>query len=156
MSEGVDTRLVDGSFPMKIGEVTYNASMLTDRDYGDIDNWIKSMYIALATNASKMLGETEKKELRVLALGTAISMTWGTDEGLEIMTSLSGLLKLGHQMCRKRHPQLTYEQFEKEAYKNLNDSLDQINIAYGIVHSIVDKKKEEDVGGSSTGSEKSQ
>lgn len=146
----MESKFLDGSFPMKIGDIEFNASTLTDKDYADLDGYIKSVFINIAINSSKNLEEDFRKELISVALKEAINIGWSSEEGIDIISTTEGCFRLGYQMCRKRHPNLSFNDFKKEASKKIADSVEQINIAYRTLNSIVG-----DDGGSSTENSKS-
>ena len=124
----MDTKLSDSGFPMKIGDQEYTASMLTDRDYGDLSRYIQSEYINIATRAAELIDdEDQRRELKSVALSEATRIGWMTQEGVNIISSLDGLIHLGFQMIRKRHPKILYRQFESEARKDIRSSLEEIN-----------------------------
>lgn len=136
-----DLRLADGAFPIKIGEQEYQCSMLTDRDYADLTGWIQSRYIETARNVDReslITDGSDDRDLLKFALATATKITWGTVEGAEILSSTEGMLRLGWQMTRKRHPRLEYKEFRKtmESTEIRIQALEQIHTAYNQLHKI--------------------
>lgn len=145
-----DTKLFDSSFPMQIGDKEYQASMLTDRDYGDLDNFIKSFYVDIAYRAAENYTPQKRKELVTIALNESINVDWESDVGNSIICSREGMLRVGWQMCLKRHPALTFKEFRDEAYKNIASAIMKIDNTWGMF-----LPAKEDVGGSSTENNKS-
>lgn len=148
----MDSKLFDSGYPIKIGGEEFTASMLTDRDFGDIDNYIKAQYVNTAYMAAENLSVAERKELTTIALNNAANITWESREGNDLIFSREGIIRLGWQMCRKRHPNLPFKVFYELAHKNLAESIFQIEAAYV---ALTPKMDEEDVGGSSTENKKS-
>lgn len=147
--------LFNGSYPMKIGNEEFKASRLTDKDYADLDGYIKARYVADAQKAALLLGP-EGREIVKLAMAevhnSETEVAWGTEIGGNILSSQDGVLHLGYQMILRRHPNVSFKQFEKEAHKDLIGSVRAIDDAFGHFYPSRD---EEDVGGSSTENKKS-
>lgn len=162
----IDTALSDGSYPLKVGVTTFNASMLTDRDYSDLSNYIRAKFIAMAYDAAALLKPDQRRELISIAMKEAVYHNWTTDEGQEIIWDEEGLQHVGHQMIRKRHPGVTLDQFvaacrvgttEEEINKNRREAMTEISKVFNIINFPTQEQKDEagDLGGSSTGSSKS-
>lgn len=131
-----DARLANGSFPLKIGEQEFAATMLSDKDKGDLTGYIQSKYIEVAKNVGR---ESEDgQELLKFALSTAVNITWGTKEGVEIIFTDEGLLRLGWQMIRKRHLGLSFKDFSELAKVSLANSITNIIEVYNFVHKSED------------------
>ena len=126
----MESRLFDSGYPMKIGGQEYTASALTDLDYGDLDNFIKSTYVNIAVAAGDELPSDKKKELISIALNNSLEIGWDTPEGDKILYSGRGMIRLGYQMIRKRHPTVTFKEFREHASKDVGASIQAIEIAY--------------------------
>jgi len=151
----MDNKLSDAGYPIQIGDQEYTASMLTDRDYGDLDQYIQSVFIRMGCNAAELLDdESKKRELKSLALKDATQIGWGTSEGINIIATVDGILHLGFQMIRKRHAKILFSEFKQQALKNLSASINEINlIDRRLNYTIIDDDKKP--GGASAGNEKS-
>lgn len=155
-----ENQLFDAAFPIKIGKQELQASMLTDRDYGDLDLYLKARYIHLVRETAGELTEDERKEVMSTAVNNSLKIGWHTDEGIELLFREDGLLHLGYQMIRKRHgAKFTFNKFEALArgkkdkdgqYEDLKNSIVQILDAWRYFNKML-----EDVGGSSTENDKS-
>lgn len=149
----MDAKLFDSGYPLKIGGNEFVASILTDKDYGDLTHYMRSVFISIANRAARDFeNEDERKELLAIAMKESLTIGWGTEDGFNIISSEDGVLHLGFQMLRKRHKGLTFKQFEELARKDLPDSIQQIQSVYSALNSV----KEDDSGGSSTENTKSE
>lgn len=158
----VENQLFDSAFPIKIGKqkIEFQTSMLTDRDYGDLDLYLKARYIELIRNTATNLSDEARKEVMSVAVNNSLKIGWATDEGIELIFREDGLLHLGYQMIRKRHGEkVSFNKFEAlcRGKKNqdgqsedLKDSIEQILTAWRYFNKML-----EDVGGSSTENDKS-
>lgn len=150
-----EQQLVDAAIPMQIGDVEYSASMLTDRDYGDYNRWLQSVFIKMGWDAADAQDDPKiKEDIKQQTLKAATAVRWDSQEGFNIAGSLDGILRIGFQMCKKRHPELQYKQFEKEARKNLAASLIEINKIDQILN-WSKKEDDQDSGGDPTVNNKS-
>jgi hypothetical protein len=138
-----DPRFVDGAFPFKLYGQEFSASMLTDRDYADLTGYIQSKYLEMA----KVLGRSEYK----FAIAALSSITWFTQEGMEIIGTNEGTMRVGWQMIRKRHPDVDFEDFLSHLPKEIvprDEALSAVVDAYNILHRV-------DKGDAPTGAGKS-
>lgn len=134
-----DTQLTNGSYPITIGNRLLQASVLSDRDYSTIDEFIQSKVIEVARRAASDLAPTERTELLQAAIKAAASSGWGTMEGSKILSTREGTTYLGWVMCRKKQPNLDYEDFVKLISKSEDDAMDQIALAYQKLHLIINE-----------------
>lgn len=129
----MDSKLADSSYPLKIGDEEYQASMLTDKDYGSLDNYIKAAYIENAfVVAESLVDENRKDEIKRFAMSQSTNVGWFTHEGINIMATQDGLLHLGFQMLRKQHQTLKFSEFKQQVFKHkdtLHVSLMNITLA---------------------------
>lgn len=155
----MDSKLSDGAYPMNIGDCTYLASMLCDRDYADLDNYIKSVFIANAVNASSHIEKIEDKiDIRKIALREAVFVGWNTPERIGIMSTPDGIIHLGYQLIRKRHPNISLNDFVEEVKKDYLRAFEQINIADQVLNYSLELQEDSEgaPGGSATGNGKSE
>ena len=144
--------IANGSFPIKIGTTEYQANVLTDRDYDDLTGYLQSRYIAMAVEASKNLPKTEADKLVKLAISGAFEVEWGSVDSAKIISTREGVTRLGWQMVRRSHPDVTFERFKNDAEKDIVIATENIINAYNFLNPLPNK---EDVGGSSTENNKS-
>lgn len=148
----MESRLFDSGYPMRIGDAEYTASSLCDKDYGDLDNYIKATYVAIAESASVDLPPDRRKELITIALSNSLAVGWDTEEGDKILYSGLGILRIGFQMIRKRHPTVQYKEFHAQASKNMIEAVRQIETVYSALTRILT----EDIGGTADAKSKSE
>lgn len=127
-----DPRFVDGSYPFRLNGTEFSASMLTDRDYADLTGYIQSKYLELA----KRVGRAEYR----FAIAALPGITWFTPEGMELIGTNEGTARVGWQMIRKRHPDISFEDFidhlPKQPGKEQDEALEAIVEAYNILHRV--------------------
>lgn len=133
--------------PMKIGNTEYVASEFTDQDYSDIVGYARKKYLEYASSS-------DNERLLSVALKEAAGFEWGDDTVTELISTVEGTLRLGFQFCRKRHPNLQFTTFEREARTNLRESLHSILLTYSAFNNL-EVPTEDVVGGTSTEKEKS-
>lgn len=140
----INTKIADGSYPLEIGKTRFDASILTDRNFADIMNYVRSKYIAMAYEAGKLLKPEERREIVQDAMKVAADLEWTSDETQSIIWKEEGVLQLGFRSIQKRHPRVTYEEFyklcadrgedDKERMKNLYQTLEEISKVYQILN----------------------
>lgn len=156
-----DSRLADSSLPMSIGGTEYNCSMLTDKDRGDLQEWVRSRYIQLAMKSSKGLEQGDRDELVRIAISGAMNISLASKEAIDILFSTNdnaiGILRLGYQHILKRHPRVSFEVFCRNARKNLEDSCEAIMAMFTYFNTEETEETEEgDEGGSPSEKKKSE
>lgn len=147
-----DTKLFDSAYPIKIGDVDFQASMLTDRDYGDMDLYLQSRYITMSVKATELLDNPiQRQEIIDRALSNATAVSWSSDEGRNFMQTIGAIQQLGYLMIRKRHPRVSVKDFIAEFNKNPSESMSAVSLAFRYLN----VESAGDAGGSSTGNDKS-
>lgn len=150
----MDSKLADSSYPLKIGDEEYQASMFTDKDYGSLDNYIKAAYVENAFKTAGLLDdEGRKDEIKRFAMSQSANVGWFTHEGINIMATQDGLLHLGFQMLRKLHPTLKFSEFKVEAMKSIHTA--SMNIVLADRHLNYIKTEEGESRGTLTENDKS-
>lgn len=160
-SQPVGDQLVEPSLEIKIGTETYAASMFSDRDWSELNGYIKSQYLRGVRNACLELDKDEAEDILSAATLTLPKVAFGTRVGSEIIWADdgSGLLRLGYQFIKKKHPNIEYSRFERTAKGKDKTvfSASIIEIAYCYNHFYPQKKKQEEgVGGASAENDKSE
>lgn len=140
----LNTKLADGSYPLQIGNIRLDASILNDRNFSDLMNYVRSKYIAMAYEAGKLLKPEEARELRADAMKLAADFEWTSDETQSIIWKPEGVIQLGFRSIQKRHPRISYEEFykmcteigdtDKEKVKNYGIVLENIAQVYQILN----------------------
>jgi hypothetical protein len=79
-----------------------NLYPLTERDYNEIDSWIKHRYMENVVESCKMLPRDEREQLMKVALQEAAKLTFQHGHGHEILISSTlGITRLAYQLIRK-------------------------------------------------------
>ena len=113
------TQLQGAGTPLIISEVEYQARTLTDRDYTEIDEYIKSEIVNIAYTAMRNnnLLPSDRQEMLSASLLAATKVNWFTDEGNHIMSSAKGMARLAWQMIKHFQPKLLFSKFLEEFKK---------------------------------------
>jgi hypothetical protein len=137
---------------MKIGGVSYRARTLTDKDYDELNAYVRATFIEESLKAidDVLLTKEDRLELKKAALLAASNVTFNSTEGSRIINkSTAGVARLGWQMIHHYHSNISIEDFDKmvrgedennEEY--LYDSL--VNIHDAFVELNFSKEDEED------------
>lgn len=145
-----EQQLYNSGWPIKIGQEEYTASVLTDQDYGDLNNYLQARYVQLAKGIARSMDDDARREIISIALKDAMRITWGTEEGNEILWTEDGILHLGYQMIRRRHPNVPFSKFKAHYDSDKVAASDEI---FGAHMKLNLKQKEE--GDAQTGQNKS-
>jgi hypothetical protein len=79
-----------------------NLHPLTERDYNEIDGWIKHRYMENVIESCKMLPRDEREQLMKVALEEASALTFQHGHGNRILLSSTfGVTRLAYQLIRK-------------------------------------------------------
>ena len=109
---------------------------LTERDYNEIDAWIKHQYMTNVVSACNMLPREEREQLMKVALEEAAALTFQHGQGNKILLSSTfGVSRLAYQLIRQG-TSMTFDEFHKvlfpdgfltiEGTKALNDMLTSV------------------------------
>ena len=134
-TSSTDPRLNGASSPIQLkhtdketGEVRtieYRMRPLSDVDMTELDEWVRSTYIA---NARKSLGadctQTEREETLSLAMTQAVGMSFLSGIGARMMGTVDGVARLVWQSIKAEHPDVTVEMVKGYMF-------DKANIAEG-------------------------
>ena len=127
------------------GEITiddkiYQMAPLTDKDIGELDNWIRIRVIQLARDSlSGNESSHESKAIMHAAFEYASSLTW-LDKGTEEMITLEGVARLLYQVLKANHPELTPAYLAECIVGdkiNVNEALD----VFDLLHNVEQVKK---------------
>lgn len=124
-----DPRFVNGSFPFKLNGKEFSASMLTDRDIADLTGYIQAKYLETARNSGR--------EVYRFAIASVEKVTWYTTEGMELIGTNEGTMRVGWQMIKQRHPDITFDEFLALLPKERNQRdavLEKVVETYNYLH----------------------
>jgi hypothetical protein len=135
MGMATDTQLQGAMAPLIISGKEFPAKTLTDRDYTEIDEYIKSEILAIAysTMRQQELLPSERQEILSAAILAATKVSWYSSEGIYTMNTPKGMARLAWQMCK---PGMPFNKFlaifrtEGEIQENItrtNVIFDQLN-----------------------------
>lgn len=148
--------MLDGGFPIKIGDIEFTTTRLSERDWEDLDGWIQAKYLHAIRNAAKQLDDEDYyKEVISTATKNALEITYGTKEAAKIVRTDDGILHLGYFLIKKRHEnKWSFERFAKHCKKiGILQACDDILV--GWLHFYSASEEEGSDGGTSTESSKS-
>jgi hypothetical protein len=88
-----------------------NLYPLTERDYNEIDAWVKHRYMENVVESCKLLPRDEREPLMKVALEEASALTFQHGHGNKILlSSTMGVTRLAYQLIRKGTT-LSYDEF---------------------------------------------
>ena len=100
------------SAPVMIGETEYRISPLTDRDIGEINNYLRSQAIRAARQSINVAEEPAMAELTLrIAMQEANKIDWTKDPSL--ITGQDCIIYVFWLGMRREHPDLTQEEFSR-------------------------------------------
>lgn len=126
-------RLTAAATPIRLGDVEYRMSPLTDRDISELDEWVRHRYIQLAVDSlPKDTPPEEVTQVRLQATQAALNLTWMSGQGAKILATVDGMTRLLWQSLRREHPDVEYEDlrgqlFSSERLKMVRHSFVQLN-----------------------------
>jgi hypothetical protein len=137
-------------FTLPNGQVV-NLYPLTERDYNEIDSWIKHRYMENVVDSCKMLPREEREDLMKVALQEASALTFQHGHGNKILLSSTlGVTRLAYQLIRKGTT-FSFDEFHNilfpegfltvEGTEALNEMLSSV---YRALPQVSEKKKEEE------------
>lgn len=118
-------------YEMRFNDKVFNVKPLTDKDSGELDNWVRDKFLLAAKQLAKLEDDSSaKKEYIRDALVMATRITWKYGEGLEIFFSEQGIPRLFWQgMVDKPNWQIFIQDYFLEASEEeLQHNLDMYNI----------------------------
>lgn len=139
--------LTGASYPMKLGAVEFAVYSLNDKDYIELDSYIQSKVIEVARNQLDGLSSSDRAELLQAAIKAAASTGWGTPEGVKVINTTEGVIRLGWQMAKRDKPRLSFEEFSQivhgKSKEEFTKNLIEIDTCYIILHGDSDEEPKE-------------
>lgn len=96
--------------PIQLGDQEYLLSPLTDRDWGEIDFWIRSEFLRTAKSAAGVPGSEEYDTIMRIALLEAPTLVHNRWPGSKMLATAGGVARIAQQSLKKKHPQLTLDE----------------------------------------------
>ena len=95
-----------------------NLYPLTERDYTEIDAWIKHQYMENVVSACNRLPREEREQLMKVALDEASTLTFQHGQGHKILLSTTyGVTRLAYQLIRKGTT-MSFDEFHAILFPN--------------------------------------
>lgn len=109
--------------PVTLGGKEYRMSPLTDGDFEELNNWLRSGVIQMARKSlTPGMTTEEREETLAVAMREARKVSYLSDTGRAAMTTVEGTAYLMWLGLRRNHADLTPEQV-REALFNDGDSI---------------------------------
>lgn len=147
--------MLDGGFPIKIGDIEFTTTRLSERDWEDLDGWIQAKYLHKIRNYAKQLDDEDVyKEVMDVAVTNALAIVYGTTEARKIIRTDEGIIHLGYFLIKKRHSdKWSLEKFQKHCKKiGILQACDDILVGWLHWYGAAEEGSD---GGTSTESSKS-
>lgn len=140
-------QLTGAAIPITISGKKYQGSILSDKDYAELDSAIQDEVFEIAYRFSRRLtSQDERSEMLQAAAKAAATSGWGTQECWKYLNSPKGQARLMWQMIKKHHPKLTWEAFFADFTRDehIQDNLTEASIKFNAVNSDVSVAPGED------------
>lgn len=110
----VDPRDIAHPFTLPNG-TAITLKHITQKDYEELDKWVRQQYMKNVTEATRYLNVVEKQEFLLAALGKAAKLTFQWGEGRDILFgSCYGMARLMYQMVQ--NPPFAFDAFRDMLY----------------------------------------
>tara|TARA_B100000749_G_scaffold269534_1_gene248430 strand:+ start:8324 stop:8806 length:483 start_codon:yes stop_codon:yes gene_type:complete len=139
--------LTNADFPINLEGDEYLAKAPTDRDYVELDVWVKAQYLRMVKGAVDLLEPSERSEFMKEAMSTVAHVRWANDLGLSFINSPIGLAKIAFLMLRKNHPRLD-EGWLGDAMKKAGN-LTEVAKSFSHFNELAESIQESNEGGGS-------
>lgn len=108
-----DAALTNASTPLTIKGVEFELKPLTDRDFVELDEWVRAR--AMKAALSGLVGVTDKdlrREVISTATETVAALTWLSGPGAKVAASFDGVSRMLYQSV-KHKSKLSHEEIRK-------------------------------------------
>jgi hypothetical protein len=119
-----------------VGGVEYRMSPLTDRDHGELDNWVRAEYLEAAKLAAGEPGTEQYDAVMRIALGEAPALSCQRMPGLRIASTFRGVARRAWQGIRHNHPKVEYETLLAAFRAGGAGELREFRVKYEIVNDV--------------------
>lgn len=99
-----ETILTNAKVPIFLDGKEYLAQCPKDRDFTELNEWIRSRYIKLARMSGIGLSRVDRDELLSVAIRTAMRVRWSDDDGLSVINTPEGIAKICYMMISAAVP----------------------------------------------------
>lgn len=136
-------QMTAASFPLTVDGQEYQMTPLTDRDFDELTNWLRSRVIDTARKSlTDDMDPEERREVIAAAVETASGINFGEPRSQQHVKTVDGVARVIYQGCLKRHPNLNFETFRKAFRKK-----GVIETTMAVWKELNLPKKREDAGG---------
>lgn len=112
--------LTNASIPIFLNGEEYKARCPEDKDYTELNEWLKGKFIKVAREACKDLPPIDRREMLEIAIKAAMGVTWVSDEGHSLVNSVDGIAYIAFIMLRSQNPTVTYEWLQEACSRDYN------------------------------------
>jgi|SRR6185437_6117870 len=107
------------SAPLTLKGVDYNISPLSDRDWDELNNWLRSRLIKIARNSlTPDMDQESRDEVVGAAVREASKIDLMTGRGLRELSGPEGQCRMLYQSLKREHPRMTAEQCKKLLFRD--------------------------------------
>lgn len=103
-----DLILTNASVPIFLCGKEFKAKCPSDRDYTELNEWIRAQFIKIVRKACEDLTFSERRETIGIAVREVASMTWDSGEGAALVNSAEGVAYMAYLMLKDNHPKITH------------------------------------------------
>jgi len=101
--------LTNADVPLNVNGRDLRAKAPTDRDFTELNVWVKAQYLKTVKEAIDLLPPADQSGFRSDAMKTVIQVNWGNELGLPFINTPQGITKIAWMMLRANHSELTEE-----------------------------------------------
>lgn len=112
--------LTNACVPMFLNGRELKARCPEDKDYTELNEWVKSRFIVLAREACKSLPPIDRREMLDIAIRAVMGVTWISEDGQRIVNSTDGIAYIAYVMLRDQNPDITYEWLQEACSREYN------------------------------------
>ena len=96
--------------PIKLGDVTYLVSPLSDKDLIELDEFVRFVHVNAAVNSAPAAMKDRALEI---AIKQASSLSFMSPDGAAIIKNHNGISRILWHGIRHNHPEVTHEQIRE-------------------------------------------
>ncbi len=113
---------------VRIGERAFRVSPLTDRDIGELDNYLRSKVVRIARESLPANASEADRQLTMrAAVNESLSISWLSHCGQELRT-IDGIARWLWQILHREHPDLTIDDVSRLATDNPGDVREALDV----------------------------
>lgn len=121
------------------GDKTYSMSPLTDADKGELDNWVRSEFLATAKLGAGAPDDEHYAPIMRIALLEAAQLSWTRSPGSAMAATRKGIARIAWQGIRRKHPNVPLSEID-EALRTIA-AVEEFHEKYRIVNDIKPRRE---------------